>query len=232
MTDVLGLSGINVTTGLNYLWMGIVIILLMIAIGLGIWFLTNLLSYNIEVVIKRQLGDAIIDEKGKKIIPVENWNTVGKIYNKRVSKNVAKEYLKIKGTSFDYQNYFPDSSFYNRKRGIFDFKYKGIQFLMTQDKGLIPLTVSNPGLMTASVQINEVISAISDSLKERDELYQNDFWSKYGQIITVTFLIAFMFIGMMMVIKYQEVFWENSMNQMQSVIQTIKETARPVLPGG
>lgn len=232
MTDVLGLSNINLTGSMDFIWIGVVMIVGMIVFGVAIWMIYVWMSYNIEVVIKRQLGDPIIDEKGKKIIPVETQNTVGRLYNKKIAKNVGKEYFKIKGTSFDYQNYFPDSAFYNRKRGIFDFKNKGIEFLLTQDKGLIPLTVSNPGLMTATVQINEVISAISDSLKERDELYQDDFWSKYGQIITITFLIAFFFIGMMMLIKYQEVFWENSMNQMQTVLQTLKDTARPTLPGG
>ena len=74
-----------------------------------------------------------------------------------------------------------------------------------------------------------MIGAVTDSLHEREQLYGEDFWSKYGAMITIASLMAFFVIGMIFMIKYQDVFWKNAMSGLQSTIQAVKEVSAPVL---
>lgn len=225
----INLNSIDIGGMSNFLMIGVLIMFLIIVIAIIMLKIMDFLSYNIEVVIKRQVGEATFKD-GKKFIPCHQFITKGKIYNKKINKDTFVEYFKIKGSNFDYRNYMPDESFYTKEKvGLLDISKKGITLLFSKNGALIPLSVSNPSFIDTGVNVNDIISAISDSMKERDE-YQVDFWAKWGTLITIGLLIAFLVVGMIFVIKYQEVFWSNSMAQLQSILQTMKDTARPELP--
>lgn len=196
-----------------------------IALGLIMYWLYTITTYNVQVELLRQVGETY-DDDGKKKINYRSDQKVGKIYQKKLKSGGFKEYFRIKGTNWDYLNFFSDQDFYMRKpSGILDFKKLGIKLFMDQKKGLVPLRLSNPGFTYADTSLNEVIGAITDSLHEREMLYGNDFWSKYGNLITVASLMAFFVIGMIFLIKYQDVFWENSMNGLRSTIEAVKQVS-------
>jgi len=239
MTDVLNLGSINWIniTDTIFIWLGIIV--LMLVFGFIFYLIYDWLRYTIYVELIRQVGepfyDEIRDNTGKVIskelkINYESSPMKARLYEKKLRSGGFKEYFKIKGSSWDYYNYFPNNAFYFRKTtSLLDFKKKGIKLFLHPEKGLVPLLMSNPGITLSGVSLNEVIGSISDSLYEREQLYGSDFWGKYGQIITITFLIGFLVIGMIFIIKYQEVFWANSMNALQTTISAIKDTAAPVL---
>ena len=127
-------------------------------------------------------------------------------------------------------SYYWNLAFYFRTPTWFlDFKRKGIKLLVDEKRGLVPLMVSNPGIVDVGTSLNEVVGSISDGLHEREMLYDQDFWAKYGNVVAIGMLIGFFVIGMIFIIKYQETFWENSMNGLQAVLKTIQDTASPTL---
>lgn len=225
----LNLETINFGSIFDTVMVWVWVLVAFVAIGLLIFFLLQMINYNIEAELIYPVGEAFINEDGKKLINFESDKKPARLYKKKTGGGGSIEYFKIGGTNWNYQNYFKPESFYFRKKGLFDFKTKGIKLFVSQEKGLVPLLMSNPGFIHAGTTLNEVIGAISDSLHEREMLYRNDFWSKYGQIITISFLIGFLVIGMLFIIKYQDVFWQNSMSALQSTINAVKETASPVL---
>ena len=200
-----------------------------ILIGLFIWFLVDYFSYNISVELLRQIGKPFLDDEGKKKILTVTEHKAGKLYKKKQKSGGTIEYFKIKGTDWNYKNYFSDSAFTPRVTRLLDFKKKILRCFIDPEKGLVPIYMSNPGFEVENVTLNETIGAISDSLHERDNLYQSDFWSKYGNIITISFLIAFLVLGMIFVLKYQEVQWDRSMKAMEALFNAMKNTAAPPL---
>lgn len=223
--------GLDLTSLVGIAYMTVIVIFLLILGGFCLWWLMDFFRYNIEVVIKRQVGKPYIEERtGKLVIPIESFTTRAKIYMKKIGQ-AYKEYIHIKGTDYNYQNVFPDEYFYTRvKAGMMDIKKKGILLLYSQDKGLIPLAVHNPGIEVGTVTLNDTITGIADSLKEINQLYHKDFWEKYGAIITLSMIAGIFVVGMLFVIKYQEVFWKNSIGQLETVLATLKSTAAPQLP--
>lgn len=202
-----------------------------IVFGILAWFLFEYFTYNISVEILRQIGKPFIDSEGKKKILVNTEHKSGKLYRKAQKSGGAIEYFKIKGTDWNYKNYFSDDAFNPRTPGLFDFKKKIIRLFVDSERGLIPIYMSNPGFEVENVTLNEAIGAISDSLHERDNLYQSDFWAKYGNAITIAMLITFLVLGMIFVLKYQEVQWDRSMKAMESLFTAIRNQAAPVIEG-
>lgn len=209
-----------------------VVFLFIIIFGLLLWFIIDYLSYNIHVELLRQIGKPFLDDKGKKKILTESLTKSGKLYQKKQKAGGAIEYFKIKGTDWNYKNYFNNDAFNPREKTSFlDFKKKVIRCFIDPERGLVPIYLSNPGYEVENVSLNEVIGAISDSLHERDNLYASDFWSKYGSAITIAMLITFLVLGMIFVLKYQEVQWAQSMKALDAVLGTLKQQAAPPLEG-
>lgn len=222
----LGLNNIDLFSVVEQFSMWGVGIVLTVLVGLGVWWLYNVTTYNIQVELLRQIGEPYLDEDGKKKINYRSEVKSGKIYQKKLKSGGFKEYFRIKGANWDYLNYFRNDDFYNRKTSnLFDFKKIGIKLLIDQQKGLVPLTLSNPGFMVGGTTLNEVIGAVTDSLHEREHLFGQDFWTKYGAMLTIASLMAFFVIGMIFMIKYQDVFWKNAMNGLQRTIQAVKEVS-------
>lgn len=208
------------------------VFLAIIVIGLGLWFIIDYFSYNIHVELLRQIGKPFLDPDGKKKILTETLTRSGKLYQKKQKAGGTIEYFKIKGTDWNYKNYFNNDAFNPReKTGLIDFKKKVIRCFMDQERGLVPIYLSNPGYEVENVSLNEAIGAISDSLHERDNLYKSDFWEKYGSAITIAMLITFLVLGMIFVLKYQEVQWAQSMKALDSVMQGLRQEAAPPLGG-
>lgn len=225
----MGFDSLNFSGAWEGLLASVFVFVFILVFGVLFYWLYIEMSYNIEVEIMRQVGEPF-NKDDKKKINYESEYKKGKLYEKKTSAGGYKEYFKIKGSSWDYENYFPMEFFHTRKpSGILDFKKKGIKLFRDQQKGLVPISLSNPSFEQHNITLNQVIGSISNSLRERDQLYRQDFWTKYGTLITVSFLIGFFVIGMLFIIKYQEIFWDNSMRGLQSVLNTIKETASPSL---
>lgn len=228
----LNLGSVDVVSMTDTLVIWTLVFVFVIVFGLILYFLYDLMRYNVKVELLRQVGEPFEveqDDHVTKKINIYSEEKSGRLYQKKIKGGGIKEYFKIKGTDWDYQNYFDDTAFYFRKKGILDFRNKGIRLFVDPYKGLIPIYMSNPGLKTQPVTLNEVIGAISDSLHERDALYEGDFWDKYGSIITIASLIGFFVIGMLFIIKYQDVFWKNSMQSLSATINAIKEVSAPAL---
>lgn len=205
------------------------VLIMVIVIGLVLWLIMDYLSYNIKVEMLRQIGVSF-DVKGNKKILTTSVDKAGKLYKKKQKSGGSIEYFKIRSTDWNYKNYFPDSAFNPRQVShLFDFKNKIIKVFVDSERGLVPLFLSNPDYKMEDVTLNEAIGAISDSLHERDNLYASDFWSKYGAAITVGMLIAFLVLGMIFVLKYQEVQWNNSMKAMESMFAAMRDQAAPSL---
>lgn len=228
------LGAINWGSAVNSMMIWVLLFVGIIAIGLLFWWLYNLTTYNIQVELIRQVGEPFYmeDKDGKKTLKVnyKSENRNAKIYQKRLKTGGFKEYFKIAGTNWDYLNFFSNIDFYMRKpNNALDFKKLGIKLFEDQQKGLIPLRLANPGFEYSDITLNEVIGAVTDSLHEREQLFGEDFWSKYGGVITIASLMAFFVIGMIFLIKYQDVFWKNSMQALSSTINAVKEIAVPNL---
>lgn len=234
MFQLVGLGSVDYVSVINtiVIW-GLIITAVILFAVLGV-FIYNWVIFKIQVNLVRQVGEPYYetDDKDDQIMRV-NYQVepkVGRLYNKKMRGGGQKEYMLIKGTNYNHPNYFSDKDFYFRVgRSILDFKNRGINLFVDPIKGLVPLRLSNPGFVQSSTTLNEVVGAISDGLHERDKLYRDDFWSKYGALITVSILIGFFVIGMLFIIKYQDVFWKNSMNALESTFQTIKDMSAPAL---
>lgn len=239
MSDPLNLAAINWGSSLDSIIIWTLAIVFMILFAWMLYVVWDWTRWNIYVEIIRQVGEPFWeitkDEAGNELsrelkINYESDPRKARLYEKKLKSGGSKEYFRIKGTTWDYQNYFNNNAFYFRIPTWFgDFKKKGIKLFKHPEKGLVPITMSNEGFEVSGVSLNEVIGSISDSLYEREQLYGNDFWTKYGNIITISFLIAFLVVGMMFIIKYQDVFWANSMKALQTTLQAVKESAAPAL---
>lgn len=214
-------------SGQLILWGSVLIGVLIV--GVIIWQIMDYLSYNIKVVMLRQIG-VTFDHNGKKKLLTTQQDKAGKLYKKKQKSGGSIEYFKIRSTDWNYKNYFHDSAFNPRQVSHFlDFKNKVISVFVDAERGLVPLYLSNPDFALENVTLNEAIGAISDSLHERDNLYASDFWSKYGSAITVAMLITFLVLGMIFVLKYQEVQWDRSMKAMEAMFNAMKNQAAPNL---
>jgi hypothetical protein len=239
MSDVLNLGAMNWFSVVDTMAIWLMVLVMMVVFGLMLYFIWDWTRWSVYVEILRQVGEPYVqvtrNKEGKVVskemkINYESSPHAGRIYQKKLKSGGSKEYFKIKGTTWDYLNHFGNNAFYFRKASWFgDFKKKGIKLFVHPEKGMVPMLLSNPGFELSGVTLNEVIGSISDSLYEREQLYGDDFWGKYGQIITISFLIGFLVIGMMFIIKYQDVFWANSMNALRITIDAVKETAAPAL---
>lgn len=227
------LGSINWLSASNTIMVWILVFVFVIIFGLIAYWLYTITTYTVQVEMIRQVGNPYyIEENGEKKLQInyQSSNKAGKIYQKKLKSGGFKEYFHIKGTNWDYLNMFNDYDFYNRKpNSILDFKKTGIKLFIDKQKGLVPLRLANPGFDYSGITLNEVIGAVTDSLYEREQLFGNDFWTKYGTMITIASLMAFFIIGMIFLIKYQDVFWKNAMSGLSSTIQAVKEVAAPAL---
>ena len=199
----------------------------------------NVTRYTIYVELIRQVGEPFNETtkdkngnlKRELRINYRSQPFSGRLYDKKVRGGGYKEHFQVKGTTWDYENYYPESSFYFRtKSSPLDFKTRGIKLFMDPEKGLVPLLLGNPGFHQANTSLNEVIGAICDTMYERDQLYGQDFWSKYGNMLTIAFLTTFLIIGMILVLKFQDISWEHNMAAMQMMLDNVKQAVAPSLP--
>lgn len=231
-----GLGDINFGGAIDSIMIWTLILVGMIGGGLIIYWLYTITTYRIQVELIRQVGQPYYiedEETGEKTLKInyESDFKSARIYQKKLKSGGFKEYFQIKGTNWNYLNFFQDSDFYFKKaKNVLDFTKQGIKLFVDQTRGIVPLRLANPGFEYSEVTLNEVIGAVTDSLHEREMLYGDDFWSKYGSLITIASLMAFFVIGMIFLIKYQDTFWQNSMKALTSTIKAIKEVSAPNLP--
>jgi len=226
-------GSMNFVNMLDSIMLWSLVLFAVVIIGLFFWWIWNTTRFNVYVELIRKVGspyEVKVDGKIIKRITYQSTPKKARIYNKKLRSGGFKEYFQISGTNFNYPNYFKNLAFYFRTPTWFlDFKRKGIKLLVDEKRGLVPLMVSNPGIVDVGTSLNEVVGSISDGLHEREMLYDQDFWAKYGNVVAIGMLIGFFVIGMIFIIKYQETFWENSMNGLQAVLKTIQDTASPTL---
>jgi len=117
MSNGVSFNQVDWLSMIDTLVMWTIILVLIVVIGLLFYWLYNITVYNIYVELMRQVGEPYL-VKGEVKINYKSSPRVAKLYNKRMKGGGSKEYFKIKGVDWDYQNYFQDKDFYFREPGL------------------------------------------------------------------------------------------------------------------
>lgn len=233
-----GFGMVNISTGITWAFYFFVAIGGMIIFAALLYYLMDRQSWNIKAYLSWPVGNpyytyhknpdgSIIK---KLVISIEEQETSAKLYNKRIKAGSYKQYFNIKDSNFDRINYFEPHYFFRRiKRGAFDTMTTGIRLFMHPQKGPIPLSVQNPTLEIAPTSMNTVISAYVNTQKDISEKYENDFWTKYGAVITVSLILVTIVASFIFMIKIQEISWTRAAEVINRLIAVGKENLAPNL---